>query len=96
MFLTCFRRPGVPPTNNQAERSLRPIVIMRKVIQGTRSDKGLENHSVLRSLFETAKRQDRQAQRFLLDLFTKNTTEAQAALYRKPLLKSNQSAILRC
>jgi hypothetical protein len=25
---------------------------MRKVIQGTRSEKGLENHSVLRSLFD--------------------------------------------
>jgi transposase len=46
----------VPPTNNQAERSLRPVVIMRKVTHGTRSDKGLENHSVLRSLLETAKR----------------------------------------
>ncbi|MGH9446392.1 MAG: IS66 family transposase, partial [Terriglobia bacterium] len=35
LLLTCFRRPHVPPTNNQAERSLRPLVIMRKVIQGT-------------------------------------------------------------
>jgi hypothetical protein len=30
----CFGRPNVPPTNNQAERSLRPVVITRKVIQG--------------------------------------------------------------
>ena len=50
-FFTCFRHPNVPPTNNQAERSLRPVVLMRKVVQGTRSQKGLENHSVLRSLF---------------------------------------------
>jgi hypothetical protein len=50
-LFTCFRCPNVPPTNNQAERSLRPVVIMRKVIQCTRSDKGLENHSVLRTLF---------------------------------------------
>lgn len=35
--LACFRHPHVPPTNNQAERSLRPVVIMRKVIHGTRS-----------------------------------------------------------
>jgi transposase len=82
-LLTCFKRPKVPPTNNQAERSLRPIVIMRKVIQGTRSDKGLENHSVLRSLFETARRQGRKAHEFFLDLFTKDTAQAQAALYRK-------------
>jgi len=96
MLLTCFRRPGVPPTNNQAERSLRPVVIMRKVIQGTRSEKGLENHSVLRSLFETAKRQDKKPHSFFLDLFTKDTANAQAALYRNPPLRSNQRPILRC
>jgi transposase len=90
-FFTCFRRPKVPPTNNQAERSLRPVVIMRKVVQGTRSDKGLENHSVLRSLFETARRQGKKAHRFFLDLFTKDTVEAQAALYRKPLPRRPQS-----
>ena len=56
-FLTCFRQPKVPPTNNQAERSLLPVVILRKVIHGTRGPGGLENHSVLRSLLETARRQ---------------------------------------
>jgi hypothetical protein len=81
-LFTCFRRPKVPPTNNQAERSLRPVVIMRKVIHGTRSDKGLENHSVLRSLFETAKRQGLKPHRFFLELFTTDTAHAQAALYR--------------
>ena len=96
LLLTCFRHPGVPPTNNQAERSLRPVVIMRKVIQGTRSENGLENHSVLRSLLETAKRQDKKPHRFLFDLFTKSTAHAQAALYRNPLATSNQRPILRC
>jgi len=82
-LFTCFRHPKVPPTNNQAERSLRPVVIMRKIIHGTRSDKGLENHSVLRSLFETARRQGKKPRQFFLDLFIKNTAEAQAALYRR-------------
>ena len=82
-LFTCFRRPKVPPTNNQAERSLRPVVIMRKVIHGTRSTGGLENHSVLRSLFETAKRQGTKPHQFFLDLFTKDTAQAQTALYRK-------------
>jgi len=84
-FFTCFRRPQVPPTNNQAERSLRPIVIMRKVVHGTRSDKGLENHSVLRSLFETARRQGQEPHRFFLCLLTRNTAQAQATLYRNKL-----------
>jgi transposase len=85
LLFTCFRRPHVPPTNNQAERSLRPLVIMRKIVQGTRSDKGLENHSVLRSLFETARRQGKKPHEFFLVLLTQTTAQAQAALYRKPL-----------
>ena len=84
-FFTCFRRPNVPPANNLAERSLRPVVILRKVVHGTRSSQGLENHSVLRSLFETARRQGKKAHHFFLDLFTKNTPQAQVALYRNPL-----------
>ena len=94
-FFTCFRRPHVPPTNNQAERSLRPVVIMRKIVHGTRSAKGLENHSVLRSLFETARRQGNPPHLFFFDLLTKNTVEAQAALYRKRLGAKPQPP-LRC
>jgi len=94
-FFTCLRRPHVPPTNNQAERSLRPVVIMRKVVHGTRSTKGLENHSVLRSLFETARRQGKQPHRFFFDLLTKNTAQAQAALYRNNLGAKPQPP-LRC
>ncbi len=60
------------------------MVILRHVIQGARSDKGLENHTVLRSLLETARRQGKKLHLFLHDLFTKETPEAQAALYRNP------------
>jgi transposase len=95
LLLTCFRRPEVPPTNNQAERSLRPLVIMRKIVQGTRSAKGLENHSVLRSLFETARRQGKKPHEFFLKLLTKTTLHAQAALYRKPLPGAPRTP-LRC
>jgi hypothetical protein len=95
LFFTCFRRPNVPPTNNQAERSLRSVVLMRKVVQGTRSAKGLQNHSVLRSLFETARRQGHKPHQFFLDLLTKTTVQAQAALYRKPLSPKPQPP-LRC
>jgi len=71
-------------TNNQAERSLRPVVILRKVIHGTRGPGGLENHSVLRSLQETARRQGIKPLDFLRALFTKDTDQAQAALYQNP------------
>ncbi len=95
LLFTCFRRPHVPPTNNQAERSLRPLVIMRRVVQGTRSDKGLQNHSVLRSLFETARRQGKKPHEFFLALLTKNTAQAQAALYSQPL-RCRPRPPLRC
>ena len=94
-FFTCFRRRDVPPTNNQAERSLRPAVIMRKVVHGTRSAKGLENHSVLRSLFETARRQGKAPHHFFLQLLTQNPAQAQAALYRNKL-RTRPRPALRC
>jgi transposase len=46
-----------PPTNNHAERALRPLVIFRKVCMGSRSDAGSKNISVFSSLTETAKLQ---------------------------------------
>jgi len=95
LLLTCFRRPNVPPTNNQAERSLRPLVIMRKLVQGTRSQNGLQNHSVLRSLFETARRQGKKPHEFFRTLLTQSTTRAQRALYRKPL-SAKPRPTLRC
>jgi len=95
LLFTCFRRPNVPPTNNQAERSLRPLVIMRKIVQGTRSDKGLENHSVLRSLFETARRQGKKPHEFFHVLLTQSATRAQAALYRRSL-RPRPRPPLRC
>lgn len=91
-FFTCFRRPQVPPTNAQAEQSLRPVVLMRHVVHCTRSPKGLENHSVLRSLFETARRQGKQVHQFFLDLFSLDTAPAQAALYRNPPASATASS----
>jgi transposase len=82
LFFTCLREPNVPPTNNQAEQSLRPIVIMRKIIQCTRGDVGLVNHSVLHTLIQTARRQGRAVRNFLQTLLTDATETAQAALFR--------------
>jgi transposase len=45
--------PDIPSENNAAERAVRPAVIARKVSGGTRSAKGSETNSILRSLFET-------------------------------------------
>ena len=45
--------PGVPPENNAAERSLRHLVISRKISGGTRSERGTNTKMALASLFGT-------------------------------------------
>jgi transposase len=45
--------PGVPAHNNLAERSVRPLVIARKISGGTRSPQGSETRMGLFSLFGT-------------------------------------------
>jgi transposase len=45
--------PAVPPTNNAAERSLRHLVVSRKISGGTRSAQGTQTKLVLASLFTT-------------------------------------------
>ena len=45
--------PEVPPDNNAAERSLRPLVISHKISGGTRSNQGTDAKMTLTSLFGT-------------------------------------------
>ena len=49
-----------------------------------------------RNLFETVTRQDKKPHRFLFDLFTKGTADAQALLCRKPPVRPDRQLILRC
>jgi len=80
-LFTFLRHPGVQPTNNQAEQSLRFLVIFRKIMFGTRSQSGLTTHSILPSLILTACRQGHNPRAFLQTLLTADTATAQAALY---------------
>lgn len=45
--------PGLPADNNLAERSIRPLVIMRKISGGTRSAEGTKTRLTLASLLHT-------------------------------------------
>lgn len=80
-LFTFLRHLGVQPTNNQAEQSIRFLVIFRKIMFGTRSESGLKTHSILPSLVLTAMRQGRNPREFLQTLLTSDTATAQAALY---------------
>jgi len=80
--LTTFLRiPGVEPTNNHAEQTLRKMVIFRKICFGTRSEAGLKTHSIIPTLVQTARRQGVHPGKFLHTLHTADTATAQAALY---------------
>jgi transposase len=53
-FLHC---PGIDPTNNAAERALRPAVIARKTWGGNRTKAGARAQKILMSVFETCRQQ---------------------------------------
>jgi len=61
-WLVFLDHPEVPPTNNHAERMLRPAVITRKVGGCNKTLRGALVHSVLASIMVTCKQQ---GQRFL-------------------------------
>lgn len=46
---------GVDPTNNKAEREIRPAVLMRKCSYGSMSEPGSVTRSVLMSIYRTLK-----------------------------------------
>jgi transposase len=54
-LLTFLHVPGVAPTNNRAERLLRPVVIARKVSQCSKNHAGAHARSALLSAIYTAK-----------------------------------------
>lgn len=80
-LFTFMDHPEVEPTNNQAEQSLRNLVIFRKICFGTRSSEGSHSHSVLPSLLLTAKRQGIHPLSFFYTLFSSDAAAAQAFLY---------------
>lgn len=64
-WLVFLDDPRVPPTNNHAERCLRPLVILRKVTFGHRTSTGATIMARLMTIQETAKRHGRRS----LDVF---------------------------
>ena len=59
---------GMHPTNNQAERELRPLVLWRKRSNGTRGTPGLYYVSRISSVVQTLQRQKRSVFDFLSDV----------------------------
>ena len=53
--VACFYHPGLPPTNNEAERALRHAVIARRISYGTRTSEGSLAYCSLLSVIETCR-----------------------------------------
>ena len=58
-LFTFLDQPGVPFENNEAERTIRPAVIIRKNSYGNRSQHGADCQAVLMSVFRTLKQRGR-------------------------------------
>jgi transposase len=52
-WFTFIINPGVEPTNNRAERALRPQVVLRKILGTLRNDKGTSIHERIMTVLAT-------------------------------------------
>lgn len=67
-LFTFLSHPEVEPTNNFAERQLRPSVISRKLSFGNKTKAGADRHAVMMSLIQTAKLQGKDSKDLLFSL----------------------------
>jgi len=70
-WLVFLDDPRVPPTNNIAERALRPLVVLRKITFGSRSDAGATRMAKLMTVGETARRHGHRASDIYFELYTR-------------------------
>jgi len=59
--------PYLPLTNNEAERGLRPWVLLRKICFGSKSAKGTKTFTLLASVIGTCKKRSVNSMQFLAD-----------------------------
>jgi transposase len=57
-LFTFLINPKIKADNNEAERALRPNVILRKITGGNRSKEGADAHSIITSIYQTCNRQN--------------------------------------
>ena len=64
-ILTFLYHPKVPPDNNGSERAIRNVKVKHKISGQFKSWKGVENFMVLRSITDTALKNDQNVLRAL-------------------------------
>lgn len=73
--------PRVDPTNNLAERGLRPLVVLRKLTFGCRSRGGGERMACLMSVAETSRRHGHRASDIYYQLYTRPPDKVLRSIY---------------
>ena len=74
----------VPPTNNLAEQKLRPLVVLRKITFGHRTETGARRMAKIMTIKETAKAHGHKASDFFYYLQTHSTARSLRHLYSGP------------
>ncbi|OYV87034.1 MAG: hypothetical protein B7Z73_10725 [Planctomycetia bacterium 21-64-5] len=74
--------PRVPPTNNLAERKLRPLVVLRKITFGHRKEAGGKRMAKIMTVKETAKAHAHKASDYFYYLQTHSAEQSLRRLYR--------------
>lgn len=77
---TFTKVPGVEPTNNRAERAIRPAVILRKSSFGSNSEAGLLATTRLLSVVATCRQQQRNVLDYLTEAITASRQGSQTPL----------------
>jgi hypothetical protein len=80
-WLVFLDDPRVPPTNNLAERVLRPLVVLRKITFGHRSQAGATRMAKLMTIQETGKRHGRRPTQIFYRLYTHPPNQVLRYLY---------------
>ena len=62
-----FEAEDIPPTNNHAERQLRPLVISKKLTFGTQSNRGSRFIERIFTIVTSCKQQNRDVQTFIVE-----------------------------
>lgn len=90
-WLVFVKDARVPPTNNLAERTLRPLVIMRKICFGNRSRDGGQRLAKIMSVKDTARRHGHNPLSVFYRLFTEPPDKVMRFIYKKTSAKKSSA-----
>lgn len=72
-WLQFLSNPNAEPTNNRAERALRPAVIVRKTGRCNKTQRGADLHAMIASVIVTVQQQGKNAWGFLREIWAAQT-----------------------